>query len=184
MAAKERKPLIDERIPRRFREMIRELKGIRELLEEVKERLAVPPVVPTLPPVKVRLPPVITKAPVVSLTGAQFRELLVEANKRYGILTFSDDLYVETVDLSSARSEPTEFPQLKGLALTIYRNTGSFDLYINKASDDHKITVDALTYPQTFLLDWFRVKSLWIQNTAQSGKEAVLISWKRPFISK
>lgn len=174
----ERKPLFDDRIPRPFREMIKELKAMRALLEEIKAGIAVP--VPRMPPVAV--PRVLLKKPVFTLNMKEFRDMLLQVAKAQGPLTFSEDLYVETVSLEEARDEPKEFPHLKGLALTIFRNTGTFDLYINKMSADHKITIDALTYPQTLLIDWFRIKSLWIKNTAQSGLEAVLIAWKRPIL--
>ena len=173
----EKKPLLDERFPRPFREMIKELKAMRALLEEIKAGIAVPVLVPP-----VAVPRVLLKKPVFTLNMKEFRNMLLEVGKAQGLLTFSEDLYVETVSLEEARAKPKEFPHLKGLALTIFRNTGTFDLYINKMSDDHKITIDALTYPQTLLIDWFRIKSLWIKNTAQSGLEAVLIAWKRPFL--
>lgn len=166
---------LKEKIPRPFRNMIEELKGIRGLLEEIKAGIAVP--VPRVP-----VPRVLLKKPVFTLSMKEFRDMLLQVSKVQGPLTFSEDLYVETIDLGEDRATPKEFPHLKGLALTIFRNTGTFDLYINKMSDDHKMTFDALTYPQTFLLDWFRIKSLWIGNTPQSGEEAVLIAWKRPFL--
>lgn len=93
---------------------------------------------------------------------------------------YADDLKVYTFDLGTARDKTdVESPTMPAntIALTIWRNTGSFDLYIQKADDNHKITVDAITYPQTFLLDNFNLKNLWITNTAQSGKTAILIAW-------
>ena len=59
------KPLIDERIPHPYREVVAELRAMRGLLEEIKESLpvVVPPVVvppaapPTAPPIVVKPPP-------------------------------------------------------------------------------------------------------------------------------
>jgi hypothetical protein len=62
-------PLIDERIPHPYREVIRELRAIRAQLEEMKQRLPIaipPPVVkippappaPGMPPITVKLPPI------------------------------------------------------------------------------------------------------------------------------
>lgn len=171
-------PLIDERIPHPYREVIRELRGIRELLEEIRERLvAPPPPAPPAPPVVVRPPPV----PAIMLPKEEFREVYVEALEKYAALRLADDLHVETIDLSVDRSTAAkigEFPKLVGLALTMFRNTGTFDLYLNVKDDEHKITFDAITYPQTFLLDWFKVKKVYVGNAAQSGKSATLIAWK------
>ena len=50
-------PIIDERLPHPYREVVRELRGIRELLEEINKRLVpVPPAV-VVPPVVVKAPP-------------------------------------------------------------------------------------------------------------------------------
>ena len=169
------KPLIDERIPHPYREVVAELRAIRELLEGIKERLVAPP--PAPPAVVVRPPPV----PAIMLPKEEFREVYVEALEKYAALQLADDLHVETIDLSVDRSTAAkieELPKLVGLALTMFRNTGTFDLYLNVKDDEHKITFDAITYPQTFLLDWFKVKKVYIGNAAQSGKSATLIVWK------
>ena len=158
-------PLIDERIPHPYREFVKELRAIRTLLEEIEKRLpvAAPPVVK---------PPAIPE---------EFREVYVEALKRYGALFLANDLHVETIDLGKDRSTSDkieELPKLRGIALTIFRSTGTFDLYINVKDDYHKLTFDALTYPQTFLLDWFRAKTFYVGNAAQSGKTLVLVAWR------
>jgi len=55
-------PLIDERIPHPYREVVAELRAMRELLEEIKEKLPVvvppPPAVPPAPPIVVKPPPI------------------------------------------------------------------------------------------------------------------------------
>jgi len=54
------KPLIDERIPHPYRDVLGELRSIREELEEIKERLAPPPAPPVAPPVA---PPAVPPLP-------------------------------------------------------------------------------------------------------------------------
>jgi len=183
MAAENAKPVLDERLPHPYREFISQLRAIRSLLEEISQKLAVVPPAPPAPVVvRPGVPPPVVKIPAIQLPKEDFLKIYVEAFEKYGALKFADDLYVETIDLSKDRSTDTkieEFSKLKGIALTIFRNTGTFDLYINAKDDSHKLTFDALTYPQTFLLDWFHVKAIYIGNTVQSGKEAKLIAWKR-----
>jgi len=172
-------PLLDERLPHPYREVVKELRAIRKLLDEISEKLAVP-----APPVIVKPPAVpVVKIPAIALPKEEFMTIYLEALEKHGVLKLADDLHVETIDLGKDRSTDAkieEFPKLKGIALTIFRNTGTFDLYINEKDDYHKLTFDALTYPQTFLLDWFRLKTLFIGNPKdQAGKEAKLIAWKR-----
>ena len=171
-------PLLDERIPHPYREVIKELRAIRAQLEEIGERLpVVVPAAPPVPPVVVKPPPI----PAMALPREEFREVYLEALREYGGLSLADDLHVETIDLGKDRSTSAkieEFPKLTGIALTIFRNTGTFDLYINVKDDYHKVTFEALTYPQTFMLDWFRAKTFYVGNAAQSGEEVVLIAWK------
>jgi len=175
-------PILDERIPHPYREFLKELRTITAKLQEISEKLpiTVPPTAPAVRPPPVG-PPII-KIPAITLPKEEFLDIYVQALEKHGALKFSDDLYVQTVDLSTDRSTPAkieEFSKLKGIALTIFTNTGTFDLYINKKDNEHKLTFTALTYPQTFLLDWFQLKTIYIGNAAQSGKSAVLIAWKR-----
>jgi len=180
MTVPKKEPLLDERLPHPYRELVGELRAIKALLEEINKKLAAP----AAPPVVVRpgVPAVEVKVPAIALPKGDYMTLLVEALEKHGSLKFADDLYVETIDLSVDRSTAAkieEFSKLKGLALTIFRATGTFDLYINEKDDQHKLTFEALTYPQTFLLDWFRLKTIYIGNAVQSGASAKLIAWKR-----
>jgi len=189
MAAGERlrklkeEPIIDERIPHPYRELLKELRAHTALLEEIKGKL--PITVPPAPAVRPRppgVPAIEVRVPAIQLPKEEFMKVYLDALTTYSALQFADDLYVQTVDLSVDRSTAAkieEFSKLKGIALTIFSNTGTFDLYINQKDSEHKITLTALTYPQTFLLDWFRLKTIYIGNSAQSGKSAVLIAWKR-----
>lgn len=175
----EKEPILDKKFPHPYRAILAELRAIRKLLEAA----APPPPAPAVPPtVKVVPPPVKVEVPAITLPKGEFMKVYLEALEKYGALRFTDDLHVETVDLSVDRSAATniqEFKTLAGVALTVFRTTGTFDLYLNQKDDKHKLTFDALTYPQTFLLDWFHVKTVYIGNSAQSGKEAKLIAWKR-----
>lgn len=176
-------PIIDERIPHPYREVVRELRAIHELLEQIKERLAVPPpaVPPPVPPVIVRPPPV-PPVPAIALPKEEFRKIYEEALEKYEALRLADDLHVETIDLGVDRSTAPkieEFPKLTGIALTILKCTGTVDVYLNKKDDYHKITLEEITYPQTFLLDNFKVKTIHVGNTVQTGKALIIIAWKR-----
>jgi len=178
-------PLLDERLPHPYREILKQLRVIEARLEEISGKLplVVPAPVVRVPPAPGVPPPVIPAIPAISLPKEEFMNIYLEALEKHGALKFADDLYVQTVDLSVDRSTDAkieEFPKLKGIALTIFRNNGTFDLYINEKDNEHKLNFDALTYPQTFLLDWFRLKTIFIGNTAQAaGTEAKLIAWKR-----
>jgi len=173
-------PFLDERLPHPYREFVKELRAIRAKLEEISAKL---PIAVPAPPVVVRPGAPIVKVPAIQLSKEEFMNIYLEALEKHGALKLADDLHVETIDLSKDRSTDAkieEFPKLKGIALTIFRNTGTFDLYLNEKDDYHKLTFDALTYPQTFLLDWFRLKTIYVGNPkGQTGKEAKLIAWKR-----
>jgi len=157
-------PLIDSRIPHPYREFLIELRKIVKELEELRLKPPAPAVrIPGMPP-----------AP----TPSAYVDVVAHGLRKHGALMLASDYYVETVDLGTARSPAEEFPKLSGIALTIFSNTGTFDLYMNKKDGPHKITVAALTYPQTLLIDWFNIETVYIGNTAQSGLSAVLIAWK------
>jgi len=176
------KPLFDERIPHPYREFVKELRDIKALLVELNQKL--PVAVPLVPPVVVRPGvPAVLKVPALQLSKEEFMNIYIEALEKHGALKFADDLYVQTVDLSTDRSTDAKIEELTKLkniiALTIFRNTGIFDLYINEKDVEHKLTFDALTYPQTFLLAWFHCKTLYVGNSVQAGLSAKLIGWKR-----
>lgn len=173
-------PLLDDRIPHPYRESIKELRAITALLEEIVQKL--PVAIPPAPPVVVRPPAVL----VTQLTKEQYShmlvESLVESLEKHAALKFADDLHVETIDLGVDRSTPAkikEFPKLKGIALTIFRCTGTADIYINHKNVDHKVTFDEIEYSQTFMLDWFEVETIYVGNAVQTDKELVMIAWKR-----
>jgi len=124
-----------------------------------------------------------SEKPITELTGAELINLVGEVLQKFGALKFANDLHVETIDLSKDRSTSDkieEFSKLKGaLALTVFRLTGSMDLYINKKDDYHKLPFDAIEYPQTFLLGWFQAETFYVGNSPQQGKQAILVAWRR-----
>lgn len=179
-------PLIDERIPHPFRELIKELRGIRGLLEEIKERLVVPPV--PVPPVVPRVPVVVPPAPPewrpVTDRLDQFvaelrvsREHLRDVKERLRPILLRANAYrVETLDLGTARTKAEL--ALEGFALTVFKNEGTIKLRFNARSED-EITIEELTFPQMVVFDWLTFSKVFITNTEQSGKEATLIALRR-----
>jgi hypothetical protein len=110
----------------------------------------------------------------------EIRDTIVEALETYGALRMANDLYVYTLDLSTERATPKEIPELAdAISLTLFRCDGTFTIYLQSATDTRKFTFDAITYPQTFLLDNFKIEHVYVTNTAQSGKSAIIIAWKR-----
>jgi len=156
-------PLADDRLPHPYREVVKLLREIHKDLQELKAK----------PPTAVRVPGV-PPAP----SPSAYIDVVAHGLRKHGALMLANDYYVETIDLGTARSPAEEHAKLSGIALTIFSNTGTFDLYMNQKDDPHKITVAALTYPQTLLIDWFNINTVYIGNTAQSGKSAILITWK------
>ena len=174
-------PLVNESIPHPYREVVKELRAIKAQLEEISQKL--PITIPPAPPVVVRpgVPPVV-KIPAIQLPREEFLKIYVEAFEKYEALKLADDLHIEKIDLGVDRSTAkaiTEFPKLAGIGLTIIKCTGTVDLYINKKDDYHKITLEEIAYPQTFVLDWFKARTVYIGNAAQTGKELHIIAWKR-----
>jgi len=157
-------PLVDSRIPHPYRDFLIELKKIVKELQELRAKPPAPAArIPGMPP-----------AP----SPSAYIDVIAHGLRKHGALLFANDYYVESIDLGTARSPALEFPKLSGIALTIFTNTGTFDLYMNVKDNLHKITVTALTWPQTLLIDWFNITTTYIGNTAQSGLSATLIAWK------
>jgi len=169
-------PLVDERLPHPYREVVAELRAIKAQLEEISRKL--PIAIPLAPPVVVK-PPLV---PAIALPKEEFRKIYEEALERFEALRLADDLYVQSIDLKVDRSTAAkieEFPKLVGIALTIFKCTGTADLYLNKKDDEHKITLEPIDYPQTFGLEWFKVRTIYVGNAVQAGRELVIIAWKR-----
>jgi len=160
-------PLIDSRIPHPYRELVIELKKIVEELRALREKP---------PPPAARIPGQFPPA-----APSAYVDVIAHGLRKHGALLMSKDYHVEVVDLAVDRSTAAliqEFPKLSGIALTIFRCAATFDLYINQKDDYHKITIDALTYPQTLLIDWIDISTAYIGNAASAGNTATLIAWK------
>jgi len=84
---------------------------------------------------------------------------------------------VVTIDLGTARPTLTEYP-VSGFAVTIFKCTGTMDLKLGNITTD-VITIEPLTYPEMIVIDRMDFDRFFIRNTAQAGKEAVLIVWRR-----
>jgi hypothetical protein len=123
-------------------------------------------------------PPVAGAVTIANLD--EVRDTIVEALETYGALRMANDLYVYTLDLSTERATPKEIPELAdSISLTLFRCDGTFTIYLQSATETRKFTFDAITYPQTFLLDNFKIVHVYVTNTAQAGKSAIIIAWKR-----
>jgi len=123
-------------------------------------------------------PPPAPPPPTAFPTLEDIEKTILSALETHGVLKRANSWYVKTIDLATARSNAEELTDLENaLSLTIFRNTGTFVLYLQINDDTHKITVDALTYPQTLLIDWFDIRKVWITNTAQSGLSATILKF-------
>lgn len=153
----------------REREMLELLREIRDLLK------GAPPPTPTP-----EIPPGTISVTLPTPTLDELKTMITETLEQHGALKRANDWLPVTIDLATARNQPTEITELaNALSLCIFRSTGTFDLYLKLKSDEKKITVDALTYPQTFLIDWLDIDHVYIKNTAQSAKSAIIIKFFR-----
>jgi len=144
-----------------------------ELLREIRDLLRGGP--PPPPP-----PPPGTAIEVVKPTLQELETMIANALEKHGALKRANDWRVATISLATARSTPEEITELaNALSLTIFRNTGTFVLYLQKKDDAKRITVDALTWPQTLLVDWFDIEKVFITNSAQSGLSATILKFFR-----
>ncbi len=98
---------------------------------------------------------------------AEIELLVIRAN------TYS----VVTIDLGTARPTLTEYP-ISGFAMTVFKCTGTMDLKLGDITTD-VITIEPLTYPEMIVIDRMDFERFFVRNTAQSGKQAVLIVWRR-----
>jgi len=161
-------PLLDGRFPHPYREVIKKLEDTTTLLNKLLEALL-------RPAAAIRIPGQYPPA-----QPGDYVNVVANGLNVFGGLRMAQDLLVETVDLSTARATSTiqEFEKLSGIALTVFSSTGTFDLYLNEKNAEHKLTIGALTFPQVLHIDWLKINTIFIGNTAQANKSAVLIAWK------
>jgi hypothetical protein len=84
---------------------------------------------------------------------------------------------VVTIDLGTARPTLTEY-SIGGFAMTVFKCTGTMELKIGDITAD-VITIEPLTYPSMLVIDRMEFNRFFVRNTAQTGKQAVLIVWRR-----
>jgi hypothetical protein len=160
---------------------------MRVLLEEIKQRLAVP--APPAPPVVVRPPPVAIPVappewrPVTDRLEQLAEELRVsrehlrDVKERLMPLLVRANAYrVETLDLGKARDKAEL--ALEGFALTVYKCTGTLKVRFNERRED-EITIEELTYPEMVVFDKMDFTRVFVTNEIQTGEEAVLIAFRR-----
>jgi len=155
---------------------------------------AVPPAPPPVPPVPPTppAPPVPSPAPpdvkpitdrldVIISWIASFKPLvdkLQEIKAEMETYPARANTYsVVNIDLGTARPTLTEYA-IGGFAMTVFKCTGTMDLQIGDVTTD-VITIEPLTYPSMLVIDRMEFTRFFIRNTAQAGKQAVLIVWRR-----
>jgi hypothetical protein len=62
--------------------------------------------------------------------------------------------------------------------MTVFKCTGTLDLKLGDITTD-VITIEPLTYPEMMVIDRMEFERFFVRNTAQAGKQAVLIVWRR-----
>lgn len=188
MAGERSREAMIERVPRPFREILAELREMRAVLEEIKQRLTVPvppapPVVPVVRP-PIPIPPAPPEwRPVTDRLEQLAEELRVSREQLRGIkerlmplLMRANAYRVETLDLGTARTKAEL--ALEGFALTVFKNEGTIKLRFNARSED-EITIEPLTFPEMVVFDWLDFTKVYITNTQQADKKAVLIAFRR-----
>lgn len=141
-------------------------------LPEILPLPPIPPEVPTPPPPPAPVQPTIDLTPVV-------QKLDTVISKIDGIGTIpkdSNDYSVVNIDLSVARDNVQY--QIGGKTLTVYSNTGEFSIRLGDTAVD-SIPVYPLVYPVMLSFQKFDFNKFFITNTAQPGRSAILIVWRR-----
>jgi len=128
----------------------------------------VPPVLPPAPPewkpLTEPLDAIITKMWEIK---DEIRPIAIKAN------TYS----VVPVNLATARLAFVEV-NIGGFAMTIYKCTGSMEVKLGDLATDG-IPLDPMVYPQMIIIDRMDFNRFYIKNSAQPGREATIIVWKR-----
>jgi len=168
------------------------------LIVELPEVPLAPPAVPPVPPTP-PAPPVPSPAPpeakpitdrldVIISWIASFKPLVDKLQELMGKLqeikaemeTYpvrANTYSVVNIDLGTARPTLTEYA-IGGFAMTVFKCDGTLDIRIGDVTTD-VITIEPLTYPSMLVIDRMEFTRFFIRNTAQAGKQAVLIVWRR-----
>ena len=136
-----------------------------------------PPVIPPTPPPKV--PP--TLPPDFKYMEDRFEAIyyvLWDIKEEIRPITIKANTYkLRSINLSIARSAFDAF-YTPGFALTVLKCTGTMDMIIgDKATDS--ITIDPILYPQMLVIDRMDFEKFYVKNSAQPGKTATIIVWRR-----
>jgi hypothetical protein len=161
------------------------------LIVELPEVPPAPPPVPPVPPAPPEMPPpapappeakpVTDRLDIIISWIASFKPLmdkLQEIKAEMETFAIKANTYsVVTIDLGTARPTLTEY-SIGGFAMTVFKCTGTMDLKLGDVTTD-AITIEPLTYPEMVVIDRMEFARFFVRNTAQTGKEAVLIVWRR-----
>jgi hypothetical protein len=149
----------------------------------------VPPAPPTPPEVPPPAPPeakpVTDRLDIIISWIASFEPLVNKLQKQLQEIKAEMETYpvkantysVVTIDLGTARPTLTEY-SIGGFAMTVFKCTGTMELKIGDITAD-VITIEPLTYPSMLVIDRMEFNRFFVRNTAQTGKQAVLIVWRR-----
>jgi hypothetical protein len=83
----------------------------------------------------------------------------------------------EVVELDLGVERNNVALNLFGSKLVVYKNTGNFSIRLNRTDND-KIDVAPLTYPNQIVIDNFLIDEVYITNSSQPGNSAVLIVFR------
>jgi hypothetical protein len=93
------------------------------------------------------------------------------------IITKANTYNVRSINLSTARSTFQTF-NIGGFAMTIFKCTGNMEIKLGDLATDG-IPIDPIGYPQMLVIDRMDFEKFYVKNSAQPGKEATIIAWRR-----
>jgi hypothetical protein len=149
-----------------------------------KPPVPVPPTPPEMPPPAPAPPeakPVTDRLDIIISWIASFKPLMDKLqeikSEMENFVVKANTYSVVAIDLGTARPTLTEY-SIGGFAMTVFKCTGTMDLKLGDVTTD-TITIEPLTYPEMVVIDRMEFVRFFVRNTAQTGKEAVLIVWRR-----
>lgn len=135
-------PIIDERIPHPYREVIKELRSIKAQLEEISQKLAVTIPAPPVPPVVVpRVPPTV-KIPAIQLPKEEFLNIYVEALAKFSALQYLDLIASKKLDATTTSSSWSLPADAKDFKILMFMADGD-DIFLELDKD---IGIDSFKY--------------------------------------
>ena len=139
----------------------------------------VPPVPPVAPP---EAPPTVEPAPSewrpITDPMDKIIDKLWDIKEEIRPLTIKANTYkIVNVNLSIARPSFQTF-NMSGFAMTIYKCTGEMEVALGDLATD-EIPIDPMVYPQMLVIDRMDFDKFFVKNSAQPGKTATIIVWRR-----